>query len=582
MILFAYIDRIPWWVALFFLTFNGVAQKTVFIAYPDIERDERLFAVNTGIQFSLDDCWWEAENAIQVKFYPAKEIHSVYIAMELEDNTPDLQFQVIDLRDSSLIMEKKWGRLPNKKKILTDDVVADSFLLIINSSASIRGRITHIFAQPSGGQRDDRYGLALPCHINANCPAASDWELQKKSVCRVVMAHEEGLAYCSGTLVNNTANDGTPYVLTAFHCAYFLEPIFDLWRFDFHFKTSDCISSMEAPSFLSFYGCDLIAGRLESDFLLLKMHEQPEAAHGLYFAGWNYSKDSIATAGVMLHHPRGDVMKFSQENDPLELIRTIINWGQGVITPPNHHIRAHWDLGTMEKGSSGAALFNMEKHIVGQLHGGSANCENLFRSNFGRLAMSWSEGLEPEHRLKDWLDPLGLDPGKWDGYSMEWQDTTTFTISWTVLTPDGKGIENLYREIDWPGHVEFIDMGNGLYLTRGWTKSDHFTWQHTRTDIAENGVDFLDLEILITHFNGSNPIEDPYVMLAADINQNGAIDAQDLRYFMPDRRTNQRSSALARWFFSPAVLTVKELTQDWEAGDVIGVKAGDLNFDRKL
>ena len=59
------------------------------------------------------------------------------------------------------------------------------------------------------------FGNSGACNINVNCPEGDDWQVENQSVALIVNG---GFAACSGALVNNTANDGTPYFLTANHC----------------------------------------------------------------------------------------------------------------------------------------------------------------------------------------------------------------------------------------------------------------------------------------------------------------------------------------------------------------------------
>jgi len=59
------------------------------------------------------------------------------------------------------------------------------------------------------------FGNSGACNINVNCPEGADWQVEKQSVALIVNG---GFATCTGSLVNNTANDGTPYFLTANHC----------------------------------------------------------------------------------------------------------------------------------------------------------------------------------------------------------------------------------------------------------------------------------------------------------------------------------------------------------------------------
>ena len=52
------------------------------------------------------------------------------------------------------------------------------------------------------------------CNINVACPEGDDYEDQINGTIRVTM----GGGLCSASIVNNTANDRTPYVLFADHC----------------------------------------------------------------------------------------------------------------------------------------------------------------------------------------------------------------------------------------------------------------------------------------------------------------------------------------------------------------------------
>src|SRR5690606_34094669 len=46
------------------------------------------------------------------------------------------------------------------------------------------------------------------CNVDINCSEGADWQLQKRSVCRLIIS---GTHSCSGALLNNTLQDGTPY-----------------------------------------------------------------------------------------------------------------------------------------------------------------------------------------------------------------------------------------------------------------------------------------------------------------------------------------------------------------------------------
>ena len=54
--------------------------------------------------------------------------------------------------------------------------------------------------------------------IPVNCDEGKDWQNQKHSVCKYSFNDGQYSYLCSGALINNAKNDGTPYFLTANHC----------------------------------------------------------------------------------------------------------------------------------------------------------------------------------------------------------------------------------------------------------------------------------------------------------------------------------------------------------------------------
>ncbi len=138
-------------------------------------------------------------------------------------------------------------------------------------------------------------------------------------------------------------------------------------------------------------GATLRATGSGSDFTLLELNSRPTSAYNVY-AGFNRSASPPASA-VAIHHPTGAAKKISFENDPVEDgVDFSDGWGG------THWRIAGWDVGTTEGGSSGCPLFNPNHQIVGQLHGGTADCGGGW-DEFGKLSSSWGTGLA------GWLDP---------------------------------------------------------------------------------------------------------------------------------------------------------------------------------
>ncbi len=256
----------------------------------------------------------------------------------------------------------------------------------------------------ASGTRKD-YGESNNCNINIECPLADPIRQEQRSTARILLIVEEGMGWCSGSLMNNTRNDGTPYLLTAFHCQDGFTPLFDYWRFDFNYQYDNCTGRIDEPQRQSLTGCSQISGRQESDFLLLELDSSLPLSYQAYFAGWNNSNNAPMTI-LLPHHPNGDVKKITSYG-VLDFIRsnnTSVNWSNGVTTPANHHWFSSHDEGMFEPGSSGGPAYDQNNRVIGQLHGGQISCENGV-SYFGKLSRSWEDGSSPSSRLRDWLSP---------------------------------------------------------------------------------------------------------------------------------------------------------------------------------
>ena len=80
-----------------------------------------------------------------------------------------------------------------------------------------------------------------------------DWQDEKKSACRISIKAGNSYGWCSGALINNTANDCTPYVLTADHCAYGQNSYasaadHNQWVFYFNFEACTIVQSGSSPN----------------------------------------------------------------------------------------------------------------------------------------------------------------------------------------------------------------------------------------------------------------------------------------------------------------------------------------------
>ncbi len=253
------------------------------------------------------------------------------------------------------------------------------------------------------------------CNIDILCPEGNGWELQAKSVAMIVV---NGNGACTGALINNTQNDGTPYFLTANHCG--TDPSNWAFRFNWDSPNPSCATttpSTDGPTNMqTSNGGVFRAANAGSDFFLLEISNPPPASWDIYYSGWDRT-DAIPDSVIGIHHPAGDVKKICKYYDPPT--QTVFNAGGGNAECweiPD------WTMGVTEGGSSGSPLFDENHRIIGQLYGGSAACDgtNTTVDNgqpdyYGRFGISW-DGNSSAERLKDWLDPMGSDTNYIDGY----------------------------------------------------------------------------------------------------------------------------------------------------------------------
>ena len=289
---------------------------------------------------------------------------------------------------------------------------------IISISTVVHGYKKINFLRPFYKDKKGAFGNSGNCNVNVNCPEGSNWQHEKTGVVLIIV---NGSGFCSGSLINSTAQDGKLYLLTAHHCLKGLDavtnPNASNWMFYWNYESKNCSNNNDfTPPSTS--GATLLANNKESDFALFELTESPydlNPSLKSYFNGWDRRNTSaIKVTGI--HHPRGDIKKICVENDQI----TSTKHGKTRVRSNGTHWRvADWDVGVTEGGSSGSPLFNQQSRIIGQLHGGSAECngsDDNGRSDwYGKIYFSWNNGLTPQKRLKDWLDPLNTGAVSLDG-----------------------------------------------------------------------------------------------------------------------------------------------------------------------
>jgi PKD repeat protein len=242
----------------------------------------------------------------------------------------------------------------------------------------------------------------LEDRIGINCEAGKDWQIIKHSVCLMTFHDFTNSFFCTGTLINNVKEDETPYFLTANHCINSELTATTLITY-FNYENTTCDSS-DAAFTQTLAGASFKAGSQHSDFSLLLLNEYPPDEYNPFFAGWDVTGDNPRSTAC-IHHPEGTPKSIALANNTAFSYPEKIQWFSEDLrlistTMPDTHWHALFTQGLPETGSSGGPLFDQNKRIVGQLHGGVNNV-----LLFGKLALSWDFHPEPTRQLAYWLDP---------------------------------------------------------------------------------------------------------------------------------------------------------------------------------
>jgi hypothetical protein len=270
---------------------------------------------------------------------------------------------------------------------------------------------------------DKGLGDSAPCHVNINCSPEGDlWQNQKRGVAKMIFSVGTNAYLCSGTLINNTKQNGKPYFLTAEHCGGNASATDrNVWNFYFNYERANCSNTSTPPNNIITGSTLLAIGELEdgSDFQLLELSQAPPAEWKPYYNGWDRST-AVPNGGVSIHHPKGDIKKISTFTGSLVSSTPTIDNSQMAHNAAWRVIWAETDNGhgVTEGGSSGSPIFNSEGLVVGSLSGGSSSCTNSnYPDYYGKFNYHWeSNGTTTPNQLKHWLDPDNTNVQMLSGY----------------------------------------------------------------------------------------------------------------------------------------------------------------------
>lgn len=325
------------------------------------------------------------------------------------------------------------------------------------------------------GQKDPGEDQSDPsCQVEVNCPEGNEWQAQKAAVAQLMMLIGKDMGLCSGTLINNTAQDFKPYIISAAHCIGASNvPQSDLnkWMFTFHYEKPGCSKAgIAVTRGRTLVGCRLssfidINGK--SDGLLLELNKKVPKTFRVYYSGWDRSS-KIPDKVVGIHHPMGDSKKISICKGNIRIGK----WDDGTyIGGTNAHFVFSYNMGDTEGGSSGSGLFNQNHLLVGTLTGGAPGCGSS--DSYGRLNYHWDKYKQNGSSLfsmDSFLDPVGEGKetleGTWNDNMRPLEAVKDLKV---MLSEDAKTVNVTWEPVsteqlpsNWS--VKYRIFRNGLYL----------------------------------------------------------------------------------------------------------------------
>lgn len=374
---------------------------------------------NSGVNFTLADGTrvWK----LRIRSQEALSVNVLFTEYELPEgaqlflyNTDQSQILgSFNHRNNSLL-----GKLP-VAPIQGDDLIIE---YQEPANAAFHGRLT--VGEVNHAYRDFRGQEPAPDSNNFYCmDPVSCYQEEFGTIGRsVVLLAINGVIACTGTLINNTTNDGKPYLLTASHC---LNNQFHIQNPDyeeiagnivcfFNYNSPLCNTTLRGTEEMSVASARYRAVSENNDMALLELLETPPAYYQPYYAGWNAGNEGVSPY-TGIHHPGGSVKRVNIFKGKI----TLEDYDYIYFDKNVHWKVDRWSSGCTAGGSSGSPLFDANNHIIGALSGGKSYCSSPKDDLYYALSKTWNTRTSPEKQLKYWLNPGkdknqlicdGLDP----------------------------------------------------------------------------------------------------------------------------------------------------------------------------
>jgi lysyl endopeptidase len=212
----------------------------------------------------------------------------------------------------------------------------------------------------------------------------------------MMMLVDNGQRLATATIINNSSNDATPYVVTSSN-ALIGNP--SSWVFMFEVVGTGCLNESTTCGNASICGAYVVENDIANGILLLKLRNNPKNNWRTYYSGWKLSQQTLESGYTCVQHAYGLPQSLSAYN--------------GVFTPGSLNGIATWNLnpsysGGTSNGSIGSPLYDQDMNLIGIFVGGDSNCDDQGQDQFAMLSNGW------EH-FSSYLDPFSMHADRLPG-----------------------------------------------------------------------------------------------------------------------------------------------------------------------
>ncbi len=226
--------------------------------------------------------------------------------------------------------------------------------------------------------------------------STSATRLNNASSSVLMMIVDNGQRIATSALINNSSNDGTPYVFAA-ESALIGAP--SSWLFLFDVVGSGCYNANTVCWNRAICGAQVVHTDEVHGISLLRLKNTPKKTWSAFYSGWQLGEVEGEVKINCIQNAFGLPQTVSTYNGILQ--NEIWNDWQVASFPD-------WTTGQAFKGAIGSPVFDDSMRLVGIYLGGDGNCDQVGTERFASLASSWAE-------FEEYLDPLSIAPNNLEG-----------------------------------------------------------------------------------------------------------------------------------------------------------------------